>query len=198
MRVQSQYVYKFTCKTLTPTKCRPSLNTIMRRRSSCSTRLADPGRYAGTYPYGTPDGAMVGELVVLPRPPRPRPCWLDAIVMVFMGLFVRNDRQTDHFQLNVSLTFNCRTNFFTKNHIITHHTMMNSTAMIKENRKGGRRSYQARRTVVVMGGACIFLVALILLSSLSNQNQVSIIGVAAAAEQVEISPNGEAAVSLLH
>ena len=40
---------------LTPTKCLPSRKTIIILLSSCSTKLALPGKNAGIYPKGTPD-----------------------------------------------------------------------------------------------------------------------------------------------
>lgn len=58
-------------------RCRPSRRTTIMRRSSCSTRLAEPGRKGGRKPYGTPDEGMGASEPPRPppppRPPGPRP-----------------------------------------------------------------------------------------------------------------------------
>ena len=53
-------------------RCRPSRRTTIMRRSSCSTRLAEPGRKGGRKPYGTPEEGMgASEPRPPPRPPGP-------------------------------------------------------------------------------------------------------------------------------
>lgn len=54
-------------------RCRPSRRTTIMRRSSCSTRLAEPGRKGGRKPYGTPDEGMGASEPPRPPPPPPRP-----------------------------------------------------------------------------------------------------------------------------